>query len=142
VQIIEADVPEEEAVDGKALVLAKRLGVRLATCSSVLAERAQAQGVAVLDLRRLAADLLPDHAPGERLLVDLVKEGRLPRQGVGYLSDGDMVVVNDALHLVGASDVPVIVSSTRHTNQGVMVFARLAEDRPPDSLVAPVSAGN
>jgi uncharacterized protein YacL len=137
VQVLQDAVPEEETPDTKALALAKRLGVRLATCSSSVAERAEEEGVLVVDLRRLTADLLPDHPTGERLLVDLVKEGRLPRQGVGYLADGDMVVVNDALHLVGASAVPVIVSSTRHTNQGVLVFARLAEDRSSDAQIAP-----
>ncbi len=47
------------------------------------------------------SELAPDHPPGERLVIDLVKSGRQPRQAVGYLPEGDMVVVNDASHLVG-----------------------------------------
>ncbi len=59
-------------------------------------------GVAVVDLREVAHGLSPDHLPGERLEVELIKEGRQPRQAIGYLPDGDMVVVNDATHLVGS----------------------------------------
>ena len=137
VEMLDDEIPEEDTVEGKSLVLAKRLGVRIATCSSAALERAREEGVEVLDLRQIAADLMPDHPAGERLVVDLLKEGRLPRQGVGYLPDGDMVVVNDALHLVGAGPVSVVVSSTRQTMQGLLVFARLAEDRPLDSTVSP-----
>ncbi len=65
--------------------------------------------------------------PGERLDVDLISSGRQARQAVGYLPEGDMVVVNDAAHLVGRLNVPVVVASTRQTSQGLLVFAHLAE---------------
>ena len=61
----------------------------------------------------------------------LVKEGRQPRQAVGYLPDGDMVVVNDATHLIDEGPVEITVLSTRPTSQGVMVFAKLA---PPTEV--------
>jgi len=84
----------------------------------------------VVDLHRLAAELTPDHPPGERLVIDLVKEGRQPRQAVGYLPEGDMVVVNDASHLVGRHAVEVVVSSARQTSQGLLVFAHLFDGGP------------
>jgi uncharacterized protein YacL len=125
VQVEEAEVPEADETADKALLLACRLHLRLATCSAALAARAEQGGVPAVNLRRLGADLAPHHHPGERLVVDLVKEGRQPHQAVGYLPDGDMVVVNDAEHLVGRRDVAVVVASARPTSQGILVFAQL-----------------
>jgi uncharacterized protein YacL len=76
------------------------------------------------------SELSPDHLPGERLVIDLVKSGRQPRQAVGYLPEGDMVVVNDAAHLVGSDRVEVTVSSARQTSQGYLVFASLVDGGP------------
>ena len=95
---------------------------------AVVAE-ADKWGLPVVDLRGIANDLTPDHLPGELLRLDLIKEGRQSRQAVGYLPDGDMVVVNDATHLVNQGPVAVTVLSTRPTTQGLMVFAKLAADR-------------
>lgn len=111
----------------KAVAVAARYGLRVATCSAEVVALANQQGVAALDLRRLTAELTPDHPPGERLTVDLIRSGRQARQAVGYLPEGDMVVVNDAAHLVGRLNVPVVVASTRQTSQGLLVFAHLAE---------------
>ncbi|MCL4423634.1 MAG: hypothetical protein M1115_10835 [Actinobacteria bacterium] len=132
VSVASEEIPEADHTEEKIAVLADRLGVRLATCSAGLASRVIAEGGAAVDLRRLAADLSPDHLPGERLRVDLVRLGRQPRQAVGYLPDGDMVVVNDASQLVGQNGVDVVVSSTRPTSQGVLVFAHLAYDDPAE----------
>ena len=85
----------------------------------------------MLDLRRLATELSPDHVPGEHLKVDLVRAGRQPAQAIGFLPAGDMVVVNDAEELVGQSDVEIVVLSTRPTNQGLLVFARVAAEAVP-----------
>ena len=82
----------------------------------------------VSDLRGIARALTPDHLPGERLRIDLIKEGRQPRQAIGYLADGDLVVVNDATHLIGRGPTNITVLSTRLTTQGVMVFAKLSDD--------------
>ena len=84
----------------------------------------------------VAQALSPDHLPGEELQLELIKEGRQPRQAIGYLSDGDMVVVNDATHLIDQGPVRVSVLSTRPTSQGVIVFAKLATEGEP--LVSPV----
>lgn len=126
VTVVQGDVPEADTTEDKVLALAERLGARVVTCSAEVAHRLEDEGGRVLDLRRLASDLTPDHVPGERLAVDLVRAGRQPHQAIGYLGDGDMVVVNDAEDLIGKSDVEVVVLSTRPTNQGLLVFARLA----------------
>jgi len=126
VTVVQGDVPGAETVEDKVEALADRVGARVITCSTEVAQRREEAGLPVLDLRKLASDLAPDHVPGERLGVDLVRTGRQPRQAVGFLPDGDMVVVNDADQLIGKSDVEVVVLSTRPTNQGLLVFARLA----------------
>lgn len=127
VRLEEVEVPQCAQTGDKVIALAQRLHVRVATCSAALAEEAARSGVDAVNLRNLTAELTPDHPPGERLVVDLVKVGRQPRQAVAYLADGDMVVVNDAEHLVGSTAVPVVVSGTRPTSQGLLLFARLEE---------------
>jgi len=122
------ELPELETTSQKVVVLAKRLGTRLATCSEEQAEAARKARVDVVNLRRLVSALTPEHPAGEHLFVELLREGRQPGQAVGYLPEGDMVVVNDAAHLVGESAVEVVVLSTRPTAQGTLVFARLAGD--------------
>ncbi|MFZ0666723.1 MAG: hypothetical protein WAM97_13305 [Acidimicrobiales bacterium] len=125
----------------KVVALATRYGLRVATCSSEVVTLAEEHAVDTLDLRRLTAELTPDHLPGERLVVDLIRSGRQARQAVGYLPEGDMVVVNDAAHLVGRLNVPVVVASTRQTSQGLLVFAHLAESGGHAVNAEPAHAG-
>jgi uncharacterized protein YacL len=127
VRMSDDEVPELDDPGERALTVAQRLHVRLATCSADLVERAESRGVDAVDLRRLVTELAPDHPPGERLVIDLVKAGRQARQAVGYLPGGDMVVVNDASHLVGHNEIEVAVSSARQTSQGMLVFAHLVD---------------
>jgi uncharacterized protein YacL len=131
VHVAENELPEIEDLNERLIELARRLGLRLVTCSSQVKEVAKRRGVPVTDLRPLASDLVPDHMPGEQLVIDLVKEGNQPRQAAGYLADGDLVIVNDAAHMIGRENVVVEVLSTRRTTQGLLVFAKLA-DRPPN----------
>jgi uncharacterized protein YacL len=128
VHIAPDEVPEVDDVTIKLLTVARRIGLRIGTCSTAVVEEAGKWELPVVDLRGVANELTPDHLPGERLHLDLIKEGRQSRQAVGYLPDGDMVVVNDATHLVDQGPVTVTVLSTRPTSQGVMVFAKLATD--------------
>ncbi|HXQ75851.1 MAG TPA: hypothetical protein VN791_05090 [Acidimicrobiales bacterium] len=130
VRLTDDEVPELDDSGARALAVAHRMHVRLATCSADLAERARSEDIDAVDLRRLMSELAPDHPAGERLVIDLVKSGRQPRQAVGYLPEGDMVVVNDAVHLVGRDHVEVVVSSARQTSQGYLVFAALVEGGP------------
>jgi len=127
VHVAENELPEIDDPTDRVVEVARRLGLRLVTCSGQVKETAKRRGVTVTDLRPLANDLSPDHMPGEQLVLDLVKEGNQPRQAAGYLADGDLVVVNDAAHLIGREHVVVEVLSTRRTNQGLLVFAKLAE---------------
>lgn len=131
VTFVQGDVPAATSTEEKVSILADRLHARVVTCSSEMTRRREAAGGPVLDLRRLASDLAPDHIPGEHLRIDLVRPGRQPQQAIGFLPDGDMVVVNDAEDLVGQSDVEIVVLSTRPTNQGLLVFARVADGAGP-----------
>ena len=129
VHVARDEVPEVDDMVIKLLTVARRVGLRIGTCSSAVVDEATRWDVAVVDLRDVAHDLSPDHLPGERLEVELIREGRQPRQAIGYLPDGDMVVVNDATHLVDQGMVDVTVLSTRPTSQGVMVFAKVTTDQ-------------
>jgi uncharacterized protein YacL len=126
ISVVPGDFPGVALTEEKVLQLAGRLGVRLFTSSSEIVRSAERVDVLIVDLRSLVAELAPDHVPGERLEVDLVKAGRQAGQAIGYLPDGDMVVVNDADDLIGQLAVEVVVLSTRPTTQGMLVFARLA----------------
>lgn len=128
VHIAPDEVPEVDDPTVKLLTVARRTGLRIGTCSTTVIEAAATWELATINLHTVASELSPDHLPGERLVITLVKEGRQARQAVGYLPDGDMVVVNDATHLIDQGPVGVAVLSTRPTSQGVMVFAKLADD--------------
>ena len=120
------ELPEVDDPTIKLLTLARRTGLRIGTCSTGVMEAAEEWDLPVVNLHSVTTELAPDHVPGERMTVALVKEGRQPRQAVGYLPDGDMVVVNDATHLIDEGPVLISVLSTRPTSQGIMVFAKLA----------------
>jgi uncharacterized protein YacL len=127
VTIVQGDVPGAAMTEEKVLTIADRLQARLITSSADVARQQRTVGVPIVDLRALLADLAPDHVPGERLRVDLVRPGKQARQAVGFLPDGDMVVVNDAAHRIREEGVEVSVLSTRPTSQGLIVFAQLCE---------------
>lgn len=124
--ILDDEIPEFAEVDTKLVALAKRLQVRLLTTDSNLARVAEVQGIATCNLRQVASEMWPARLPGDVVNVELVREGREPGQGVGFLDDGSMVVVSAASELVGAGAVEVTVTSTIPTSMGRMVFARLA----------------
>jgi uncharacterized protein YacL len=132
VDIAHDEVPEVDDPTTKLLTVARRTGLRIGTCSTVVRDNAETWDLAVVNLHALTTELSPDYVPGERMAVSLVKQGRQPRQAVGYLPDGDMVVVNDASHLVDEGPVLITVLSTRPTSQGVMVFAKLASPTEAD----------
>ena len=125
VHIAENELPEIDNLEDRIVEIGRRLGLRLATCSNHLIDNASRRGIKAIDLRKIGSELTPDYPQGEKLIVDLVKEGNQARQAVGFLPDGDMVVVNDASHMIGRENVLVEVVSTRATGQGVLVFARI-----------------
>jgi uncharacterized protein YacL len=124
----EGRVPEATEVDAKLVALAQRLELRLLTADAPLARVADLRGVPALDLRRLAADLTAPVLGGEQLTVRLVKPGREPGQGVGYLEDGSMVVVNGGATAVGGPAIEVVVSSVVPNAAGRIIFARPVDE--------------
>ncbi len=128
IEITDLELPEVDDMEGKFVILAERLGIRPVTCSVNVAGQLRRDGHEVLDLRQVGAAMSPEHIPGERLTIDLVQPGRQPGQAVGYLPDGDMVVVNAAADRVGQRDVRVVVTASRQTTQGMLVFASIARD--------------
>ncbi|MGZ8764909.1 MAG: PIN domain-containing protein [Acidimicrobiia bacterium] len=124
VLVLDDEVPEVREVDAKLIALARRLQVRILTTDANLARNAEVQGVPTVNLRRLAADLAPEIVAGQPLRVSLVKDGQQPGQGVGYLDDGSMVVVNEGTALVGAGECDFVATSVVPTAAGRIVFAR------------------
>jgi uncharacterized protein YacL len=126
VSIDEADVPGR-SVDHKLLQMASGQNLRVLTTDYNLDKVAEIQGVPVLNLNELASTLKPQVVPGEAITVGIVKRGESAQQGVGYLPDGTMVVVEDAAGSIGA-EVTAIVTNSLQTTAGRMIFGRLASD--------------
>ena len=122
------EVPYDE-VDTRLVKLAKAKHAAIITNDYSVNEIAKLNSVPVLNVNELANGLKPVFLPGEEMTVTIVKEGREATQGVGYLDDGTMVVVEGAAEAVGQM-VPVIVSSTLQTSAGKMIFADLPKQEP------------
>ena len=120
------DQPGEE-VDVRLVKLAKELGAAVITNDYSVNEISKLHGVHVLNVNELAGAMRPTYLPGEEVMVSIVKEGKEPGQGVAYLDDGTMVVVERAARHVGQV-VPAVVSSALQTSAGKMIFADLAGD--------------
>ena len=123
VYVLDDEVPEHAAVDTKLVALARRLQVRILTNDGNLARVADVQGVPTCNLRRLAVELGPTMMAGDVARVMVQRPGREDGQGVGYLDDGSMVVVNDGVQLVG-HEVEVEVTAVVPTAMGRLLFAR------------------
>ncbi len=124
--VIDDDVPEERAVDLKLVALARRRGAALITTDFALNKVAGIRDVVVLNVNDLAHALRPVVLPGETLRVTIVKDGKEPGQGVGYLADGTMIVVEQARGFSGRT-LDVVVTSAIQTAAGKMFFAKPAE---------------
>lgn len=124
-QIDDTELPEfaNQPVDLKLVALAKRLSGKLVTNDYNLNKVAKLQGVTVINLNDLAGALRPVFLPGERFEVDIVKTGEEVGQGVAYLDDGTMVVVEQGRNHI-AERVVVTVTSVLQTSAGRMIFAR------------------
>jgi uncharacterized protein YacL len=115
-------VPEEREVDAKLIRLAKMRGVRILSNDYNLNLVAEVQDVQVLNLNELTIALRPLVRPGEEISLNVVQEGREAGQGVGYLDDGTMVVVDGGRGLIGRQ-VAVTVTRLLQTGAGRMLFA-------------------
>jgi uncharacterized protein YacL len=127
VRIHEMDFPEEKDVDSKLLKLTSALEGKLFTTDFNLGKVAELQSVPHLNLTQLVAALKPTVLPGDIFNLRVVREGRDKGQGVGYLNDGTMVVVNGAQSYIG-QQVQVQVQTLLQTGAGVMIFADLRLD--------------
>lgn len=123
-EIVERDFETIHEVDAKLVALARERGAKLVTNDFNLGRVAAVEGVSVLNMNELAGSVKPVLLPGEELRVTLIKEGKESHQGVGYLEDGTMIVVENGRRLVGES-VEVSVTSALQTAAGRMIFARL-----------------
>ena len=131
----EKDYPEIHTTDAKLLQLAKELQAKLVTTDFNLNKVAVLQGATVLNINDLSNALKPVYLPGETMPIFLVKEGKEHHQGIGYLDDGTMVVVEEGRKYVGKR-IDVIVTSILQTSSGRMIFTKPTAN--PDNNKSPV----
>jgi len=127
VQIVDTDFPSIREVDLKLLELGKQHGAMIVTNDFNLNKVAQLHGVSVLNINELANAVKPVVLPGEAMHVFILKEGKEYNQGVAYLDDGTMVVVDNARRVIGRN-ATISVTSVLQTTAGKMIFGRLAEE--------------
>jgi len=132
VQILEVTLKDFEvgSVDEGLVALARELGAKVVTTDYNLNKIAQIQGISVLNVNELANALKPTLLPGEAITVDVLREGKEPQQGVGYLDDGTMIVVEDGENYIGKR-IEVVVTSMLQTSAGRMVFGRIRKEVRP-----------
>jgi uncharacterized protein YacL len=129
VVISDVDFPEVREVDLKLIELARTLQGKIVTNDFNLNKVAQLRGVEVLNINQLANSLKPVVLPGEIMKVFILKEGKEYNQGVAYLDDGTMVVVDNARKMISKT-IDVVVTSVLQTTAGKMIFGRYIETMP------------
>lgn len=135
-ELLDKDFPDQISVDQKLILLCREMNADLLTNDYNLQKIAQLHRLTVININEVANALKPTVYIGETFQLTLVREGKEVGQGVGYLEDGTMVVVDDTAHLLG-QEVTVMVSSILQTSSGRLVFARhRAEDPSPSRLRA------
>jgi len=127
IQVIDTDFPAVREVDLKLLELSKQLEGVVVTNDFNLNKVAQLHGIQVLNINELANSLKPVVLPGEAMRVFILKEGKEYNQGVAYLDDGTMVVVDNARRMIG-KNADIAVTSVLQTTAGKMIFGRLWEE--------------
>lgn len=127
IQILETDYPEVKEVDLKLIELGRELDAVIVTNDFNLNKVSQLRGVSVLNINELANALKPVVLPGEAMRVFVLKEGKEYNQGVAYLDDGTMVVIDNARRLIGKT-TDIAVTSVLQTTAGKMIFGRLWEE--------------
>jgi len=126
IEITDQDFPKIKGVDAKLVALAKKKNGKIITNDFNLNKVAELQGIKILNVNELANSLKPVVLPGETITVKIIKEGKEPGQGVAYLEDGTMVVVDNASKLLG-QNAQVVVTSVLQTTAGRMIFSNLKE---------------
>lgn len=126
IRIMEEDFPASIGVDQKLMELARRTGSKIVTNDFNLNKVARVQGIAILNVNELANAMKPAVLPGESMRVLILREGKESSQGVAYLDDGTMVVVDGARRQINRT-VDIMVTSVHQTPAGKMIFGRLDE---------------
>lgn len=124
VVIEKKDYKEVKEVDIKLLKLANETGSSIVTNDYNLNKLAQVQNIKVLNINDLANSVKTVVIPGERMLVNIIKEGKEKRQGIAYLEDGTMIVVEEGKDFIG-EDVEVMVTTVLQTSAGKMIFTKI-----------------
>ncbi|MFN2481990.1 MAG: PIN/TRAM domain-containing protein [Pyrinomonadaceae bacterium] len=128
IQLVDTDFPAVREVDLKLLELSKMLDAVVVTNDSNLNKVAHLHGLSVLNINELPNALKPVVLPGEQMRVFILKEGKEYNQGVAYLDDGTMVVVDNARRMIG-KNADIAVTSVLQTTAGKMIFGRLWEEQ-------------
>ena len=128
VKVVDEDYPDIKEVDAKLIALAREMNAKIITNDFNLNKVAQLQGVPVLNINQLANALKPMVLPGEVLHLQIMREGKEQGQGVAYLDDGTMVVVENASRHLG-QEVEASVTSILQTTAGRMIFTTLKEEQ-------------
>ncbi|MGQ9598167.1 MAG: PIN/TRAM domain-containing protein [Anaerolineae bacterium] len=128
VRITDLDIPEAHEVDDKLIMLAKTLRCPIVTNDYNLNRVAQLQGVVVLNINELANAVKSVLLPGETISVRIIQEGKEPGQGIGYLDDGTMIVIEEGRPYIGQT-IPVSVKKVLQKTEGRLVFAQPKEER-------------
>jgi uncharacterized protein YacL len=128
-EIADDDYPDLAGVDDKLVRLARTRGAKLVTNDYNLNRVAVVEGITVLNVNELAGAVKPVLLPGEELHITIVRDGKEAHQGVGYLEDGTMIVVENGRRLIG-EDTDVQVTSVLQTVAGRMIFAKLKRSQP------------
>jgi uncharacterized protein YacL len=140
VTISDIDFPDVREVDLKLIELARTLHGKIVTNDFNLNKVAQLRGVEVLNINELANALKPVVLPGEFMKVFILKEGKEYNQGVAYLDDGTMVVVDNARRMI-SKNIDVVVTSVLQTTAGKMIFGRYIEGAASSAPAAAPAAG-
>jgi uncharacterized protein YacL len=138
-RVLNEDVPGATAVDQKLIEMARGSGAKIVTNDFNLNKVARVQGISILNVNELANAMKPAVLPGETMRVLILREGKESSQGVAYLDDGTMVVVDGARRHINRT-IDIVVTSTHQTPAGKMIFAR-SEERATDGSVSRVTAG-
>jgi uncharacterized protein YacL len=137
--ISDVDFPDVREVDLKLIEMARTLHGKIVTNDFNLNKVAQLRGVQVLNVNELANSLKPVVLPGEVMKVFILKEGKEYNQGVAYLDDGTMVVVDNARKMISKT-IDIVVTSVLQTTAGKMIFGRYIDAGAPAQAVPPVAA--
>jgi uncharacterized protein YacL len=124
VKIVGKDYNEPKEVDAKIIILAKEIKAKVITNDYNLNKVAQLEGIPVLNINDLSNALKAVILPGEEMNTQIIKEGKEPGQGIAYLDDGTMIVVEDGYKYIGKK-VNILVTSILQTPAGRMIFGRV-----------------